>query len=144
MSELKSRIAQRILAATLKAAREAELQPVAVAVYDARGALKAFQAEDGTSLKRGEIAMGKAYGAIALGVPSRTVGQMAVERPHFIAAATHSIGGPLTPAPGGVLIRDKRGALLGAVGVSGDLSDKDEAAALAAIASVGLTGESGA
>lgn len=144
MSELKSRIAQRIVAATLKAAREAALQPVAVAVYDARGALKAFQAEDGTSLKRGEIAMGKAYGAIALGVPSRIIATMALERPHFIAAATHSLGGPLTPAPGGVLIRDKRGALVGAVGVSGDLSDKDEAAALAGIASVGLTGESGA
>ncbi len=143
MSELKSRIAQRIVAATLKAAREASLQPVAVAVYDARGALKAFQAEDGTSLKRGEIAMGKAYGAIALGVPSRTVGTMAVDRPHFIAAASHIVDGPLVPAPGGVLIRDRRGALLGAVGVSGDLSDKDEAAALAGIAAVSLTADAG-
>lgn len=143
MSELKSRIAQRIVAATLKAAREASLQPVAVAVYDARGALKAFQAEDGTSLKRGEIAMGKAYGAIALGVPSRTVGAMAQERPHFIAATSHIVDGPLVPAAGGVLIRDKRGALIGAVGVSGDLSDKDEAAALAGVAAVGLTGDAG-
>jgi uncharacterized protein GlcG (DUF336 family) len=144
MSELKSRIAQRIVAATLKAAREASLQPVAVAVYDARGALKAFQAEDGTSLKRGEIAMGKAYGAIALGVPSRTVGAMAQERPHFIAATSHIVDGPLVPAAGGVLIRDKRGALVGAVGVSGDLSDKDEAAALAGAAAVGLTADAGA
>ncbi len=144
MSELKSRIAQRIIAATLKAAREASLQPVAVAVYDARGALKAFQAEDGTSLKRGELAMGKAYGAIALGVPSRTLGAMAVERPHFIAATSHFVGGPLVPAPGGVLISDKRGNLIGAVGVSGDLSDKDEAAALSGIAAVGLTADAGA
>lgn len=144
MSELKSRIAQRIVAATLKAAREASLQPVAVAVYDARGALKAFQAEDGTSLKRGEIAMGKAYGAIALGVPSRMVGAMAMERPFFIAAASHVVDGPLIPAAGGVLIRDKRGTLIGAVGVSGDLSDKDEAAALEGVASVGLVGDAGA
>ncbi|MCC5976920.1 MAG: heme-binding protein [Salinarimonas sp.] len=144
MSELKLRIAQRIVAATLKAAREASLQPIAVAVYDARGALKAFQAEDGTSLKRGELAMGKAYGAIALGVPSRTFGAMAVERPHFIAAASHVVAGPLIPAAGGVLLRDKRGNLIGAVGVSGDLSDKDEAAALAGVAAAGLVADAGA
>ncbi|TVR06951.1 MAG: heme-binding protein [Salinarimonadaceae bacterium] len=144
MAQLKSRQAQRIVAATLKAAREASLKPVAVSVYDARGALVAFQAEDGTSLKRGEIAMGKAFGAIALGVTSRVIGAMAVERPHFIAAATHAIGGPLIPAPGGVFIRDAKGALLGAVGVSGDTSDNDEAVACAGVAAAGLVADKGA
>jgi len=71
-----------------------------VAVYDARGALKAFAAEDGTSLRRGEIAMGKAYEALALGVPSRAIGQMVGERPHFIAAVAHVVNGLLIPVQG--------------------------------------------
>ncbi|MCG6121139.1 MAG: heme-binding protein [Microvirga sp.] len=144
MPELKSRQSQRIVAATLKAARDASLKPVAVAVYDTRGALVAFQAEDGTSLKRGEIAMGKAFGAIAMGVTSRVLGAMAVERPHFIAATTHAVGGSLIPAPGGVFVRDKKGALLGAVGVSGDTSDNDEIAACAGIEATGLVADTGA
>lgn len=144
MAQLKSRQAQRIVAATLKAAREASLKPIAVAVYDPRGALMAFQAEDGTSLKRGEIAMGKAHGAIALGVTSRVLGAMAVERPHFIAAATHAVGGALIPAAGGVFIRDGKGALLGAVGVSGDTSDNDEIVACAGIEAAGLVADKGA
>jgi len=88
--------------------------------------------------------MGKAHGALALGVPSRTIGQMAGERPHFIAAVTHEVHGPLIPAPGGVLMRDGSGALLGAVGVSGDTSDNDETAAVSGVEAAGLTAETGA
>jgi uncharacterized protein GlcG (DUF336 family) len=143
VTDLKLETAQAIAIAALKAARERKFKPMAVAVYDARGALKAFAAEDGTSLHRGEIAMGKAYGALALGVPSRAVGQMAVERPHFIAAMSHVIGGPLVPAAGGVLIRDGSGSLLGAVGISGDHSDNDEAAATAGVEAAGLKAETG-
>ena len=143
MPDLKLEAAQTIVAAALKTARERNFKPMAVAVYDGRGALKAFAAEDGTSLRRAEIAMGKAYGALALGVPSRAIGQMASERPHFIAAVTHVVGGPLIPVPGGVLIRDG-GGLLGAIGISGDTSDNDEAAAVAGIEAAGLTAETGA
>jgi uncharacterized protein GlcG (DUF336 family) len=144
MPDLKLKAAQKIVAAALKEARERGFKPLAVAVYDARGALKAFGAEDLTSLKRGEIAMGKAYGALALGVPSRSIGKMAAERPHFVAAATHAVGGLLVPVPGGVLIRDGKGALVGAVGVSGDTSDNDEIAAVAGIEAAGLAAETGA
>ena len=143
MPDLKLRAAQKIVASALKTAREKELKPLAVAVYDARGALKAFQAEDGTSLKRAEVAMGKGHGALALGIGSRAVGKMATERPHFIAAVTHVVG-PLVPVPGGVLIRDRRGDLVGAVGISGDTSDNDEAAAVAGIEAAGLVAETGA
>lgn len=141
---LKLKAAQRILKASLEAARSRDMKPLAVAVIDARGALLAFAAEDGTSLKREAIARAKADGAVALGVPSRTIGKMAVERPHFIAAVTHAVGGSLAPVPGGVLIRDARGALLGAVGVSGDTSDNDEIAAVAGIEAAGLKAETGA
>ncbi len=144
MPDLALDAAQTILTVALRTARERGFKPLAVAVYDARGALKGYVAEDATSLKRGEIAMGKAYGALALGVPSRSLNKMALERPHFVAAATHAVGGLMVPVPGGVLIRDGAGALVGAVGVSGDTSDNDEVAAVAGIEAAGLTAETGA
>ena len=143
MSELTLQIAQTIAEATLKTAREKSLKPLSVVVYDARGAVKALLSEDGTSLKRAEIAMGKAYGALAMGVGSRALHKMATDRPYFVAAATHAVGGQLVPVPGGVLIKDGSGTVLGAVGISGDTSDNDEACATAGIAAAGLTADAG-
>ena len=100
-----------------------------MAVLDARGALRALAAEDGTELKRAEIAIGKAHGALAMGLGSRTLFKRSEKQPHFMAAVTHAVGGSLIPVPGGVLISDGEGTLLGAVGVSGDTSDNDEIAA---------------
>jgi uncharacterized protein GlcG (DUF336 family) len=134
--------AQKILDGALAYAVEHKLKPLAIAVLDARGALKAYAAQDGTSLKRGEIALGKANGALAMGMGSRALFKRAEQQPFFIAAATAAIGGSLVPVPGGVLI--KSGAdLLGVIGISGDTSDNDEAAALAGIAAAGLSGETG-
>lgn len=136
--------AQAILAATLADARKRAFKPLAVAVLDARGALRALAAEDGASLKRAEIAIGKASGALAMGLGSRTLGRLADERPHFVAAVTHAVGGQLIPVAGGVLVRDGSGMLLGAVGVSGDTSDNDEIAAVAGIQAAGCTADPGA
>jgi len=144
MTELTLESAQKIVTEALKAAREKSMKPLAVAVYDERGALRALAAEDGTSLKRAEIAMGKAYGALALGVGSRAIHKMATERPFFVAAATHAVGGSLIPVPGGVLIKDGQGAILGAVGVSGDTSDNDEIAAAKGIEAAGFVFDGGA
>ena len=144
MPELSLDTAQTILAAALKAGRDKSMKPLAVVVYDNRGALRALAAEDGTSLKRAQIAMGKAYGALALGVGSRAIHKMAVDRPYFVAAATHAVGGDLVPVPGGVLIKDAKGAVLGAVGISGDTSDNDEIAAAAGIEAAGLVFDAGA
>lgn len=144
MADITHAQARTLVETALATARERGFKPLAVAVYDARGALKAFVAEDGTSLKRGEIAMGKAYAAIALGVPSRTINAMALERPHFVGALSSVVGGSFVPVPGGVLVRDDAGALVGAVGISGDTSDNDEAAAVAGVAAAGLTAETGA
>ncbi len=135
--------AQSILAATLTYAAEQQLKPLAIAIIDARGAQKAFVAQDGTSLKRGEIALGKADGMIALGVGARTLLKMALERPHFIGAATHAFGGSLVPVLGGALIRDEAGNLLGAIGISGDTSENDEAAAEAGVRGAGLVPDLG-
>jgi uncharacterized protein GlcG (DUF336 family) len=141
---MKLEIAQKIVAAALASGRSHGFKPLGVAVLDARGALKAFAAEDGTSLRRAEIAIGKAHGALAMGLGSRTLAKMASERPYFLAAVTHAVGGSLIPVPGGVLVKDAAGALIGAVGVSGDTSDNDEVAALAGIEAAGLKGDTGA
>jgi uncharacterized protein GlcG (DUF336 family) len=136
--------AQTILAAALADARAKSMNPLAIAVLDGRGALRAFAAEDNTSLSRGEIATGKAHGAIALGIGSRTIGKMALDRPHFVAAVGQTIRGPLIPVAGGVLVRDAAGLIIGAVGVSGDTSDNDEIAAIAGITAAGLKSDPGA
>lgn len=144
MPDLTLDAARTIVAKALEEGRKLSLKPLAVVVYDARGALKALAAEDGTSLRRAEIAMGKANGALALGMGSRAVAKQAAERPAFVAAVTHVAGLPaLVPVPGGVLIRSGD-ALLGAVGISGDTSDNDELCALAGIAAAGLTADPGA
>jgi uncharacterized protein GlcG (DUF336 family) len=136
--------AQSLIGHALATARQANMKPLSIVVLDERGALKAMVSEDGTSLKRADIAHGKAYGAISLGVGSRALNKMALERPHFMAAATHAVGGSLIPVPGGVLMRDEKGTLLGAIGISGDTSDNDELAAVSAITSLGWQSETGA
>ena len=143
MTDLTLDQARTIVDAALRHARAQNFKPLVVAVLDARGAYKALAAEDGTSLKRAEIAHGKAHGALALGMGSRAIAKRAEQQAPFVAAVTHVAGGALVPVPGGVLVRDEGGALLGAVGISGDTSDNDEAAALAGIEAAGLVAETG-
>jgi uncharacterized protein GlcG (DUF336 family) len=134
--------ARKILDAALAYITEQKFKPMAVGVIDARGALVAYAAQDGTSLKRGDIALGKANGAIALGMGSRALMKRAETQGYFIDAATAAIGGSLIPVPGGVLIK-KAGAVVGAIGISGDTSDNDEAAALAGINAAGYDADPG-
>ncbi len=130
--------ARTIVGEALSAARAEGLKPLTVVVLDAGGHLVAAEREDGSSNKRFEIASGKAQGALALGMGSRSLMARAEQQPYFIAAATSAIGGSLIPVPGGVLVRDTAGSLVGAVGVSGDTSDNDEIAAVAGIEAAGL------
>jgi uncharacterized protein GlcG (DUF336 family) len=134
--------AQAIVEAALAYAVEHKLKPLAVVVLDSRGALKFFAAQDGTSLKRGEIALGKANGALGLGMGSRGLMARAESQGYFITAATAAIGGSLVPVPGGVLIKQE-GAIIGVVGISGDTSDNDEAAAKAGIEAAGFVADGG-
>ncbi|MGB3865340.1 MAG: heme-binding protein [Xanthobacteraceae bacterium] len=143
MTDLTLDVARRIVEAALATGLEKKINPLAVAVLDARGCLKAFVAQDGTSLKRGEIAHGKAYGALALGIGSRAIFKRAQEQAYFIGAVNALTQGALVPVPGGVLILDATGNLLGAVGISGDTSDNDEACAIAGIEAAGLTANPG-
>jgi len=132
--------ARTIVAGTRAAGVEHGLKPLTVVVLDAGGHVVAVEREDGASNQRFEVAYGKAHGALALGIGSRALMTRAEQQPSFIAAVTQSVGA-LVPVPGGVLVRDADGALLGAVGVTGDTSDNDEAAALAGIGSAELAGQ---
>jgi uncharacterized protein GlcG (DUF336 family) len=134
--------AQKILDTALAFAENHKFKPMAVGVLDARGALKAFAAQDGTSLKRAEIALGKANGALALGMGSRALMKRAESQGYFITAATAAIGGSLVPVPGGVLIKSES-TVIGAIGISGDTSDNDEAAAIAGILAAGFEADGG-
>ena len=136
--------AQTIVTQGLAKAREMKLKPMGIAVLDARGALKTYAAEDGTSLGRQYVAIGKASGSLGMGMGSRTLAKRGKEQPQFTIAVGEVMPGGLIPVPGGVLIKDASGELLGAVGVSGDISDKDEEVALAGIAAAGLVGDPGA
>ena len=141
---MKLDVAQKMVSAALTFARRKSMKPLSVVVLDARGALKAAASEDGTSLKRAEIAIGKAHGALAMGMGTRSLFTRVQQQPYFIAAVSHVVGGSLIPVPGGVLIQDAGGVLIGALGISGDTSDNDEAAAMAGIEAAGCKGDPGA
>lgn len=130
--------ARTVIEAARATGRDKGFKPLTVVVLDAGGHVVAAEREDGSSNKRFEIAFGKANGALALGMGSRSLMARAEQQAYFIAAASAAIGGSLVPVPGGVLVRDGGGALLGAVGVSGDTSDNDEIAAVAGIEAAGL------
>jgi len=142
MAELTLDVARKILDVALAKGVEKKLKPLAVTVLDSRGCLKISAAQDGTSLLRGEIAHGKAYGALALGMGSRALFQRAQEQAYFIGAVNALAQGRMVPVPGGVLIQDGS-VLLGAVGISGDTSDNDEACAIAGIEAAGLKANAG-
>jgi uncharacterized protein GlcG (DUF336 family) len=142
MTELALDVARKILDVALATGIEKKLKPLVVTVLDARGCVKVTAAQDGTSLMRAEIAHGKAYGALAMGMGSRALFQRAQEQAYFIDAANTLAQGRMVPVPGGVLIQDG-GKLLGAVGISGDTSDNDEACAIAGIEAAGLKANPG-
>jgi uncharacterized protein GlcG (DUF336 family) len=135
--------AKVIIETTLAQAATLNLKPLTVAVLDAGGHLKALERQDGTSTLRPEVAQGKARGAISLGIGSRAIFERAQQQPFFIQAINGLAGGSLVPVPGGVLIRDGEGQIIGAVGVTGDSSDNDEACAIAGIQAAGFTADPG-
>ena len=127
-----------IIEGALAEGRVLDLKPLSVVVLDTRAAMVAMMSEDGVSQMRARIAHGKANAAIALGMGTRALMNRAEQQAYFIQAVNGVAGGDMVPVPGGVLIQDQEGTLLGAVGISGDTSDNDEAAAIAGIEAAGL------
>ncbi len=135
--------ARTVVDHALQHAQEQTFPPMTVAVLDAAGNLVAFVREDRSSLLRERIARGKAHGALNMGVGSRALAARAESHPHFINALVALAEGNLVPVPGGVLVRDQAGDIIGAVGVSGHLSDADEACAVAGIEAASLRPDRG-
>ena len=133
--------ARQIVDASLAKGRELGLKPLSVVVLDTRGSLVAALSEDGCAQLRPKVAHGKANAAIGLGMGTRALMNRAEQQAYFVQAVNGVLGGDMVPVPGGVLIRTAEGELVGAIGISGDTSDNDEAAALAGIAAAGLTAQ---
>lgn len=136
--------ARTIISAAQAKGTELGLKPLTVTVLDAGGHLVAMERQDGSSILRPDIAFGKAYGALAVGTGTRWLDANAKTRAHFVDALNGVAGGRIVPVAGGVVIKSDDGAVLGAVGITGDTSDNDEAAALAGIEAAGLKGDTGA
>jgi uncharacterized protein GlcG (DUF336 family) len=118
-------------------AREMKIRPLCVAVLDEGGNLKALKRDDGASLLRPQIAIGKAWGAIGMGESSRSLADRLKDRPAFLGALSDMSGGKVVPVAGGVLIMDGN-AIIGAAGASGGTADEDEACVAAGIQAAGL------
>lgn len=143
MQKLTLAVANGIIEAALTRAHELKLSPICIVVLDEGGYLKAMQREDGASLIRPQIAYAKAWGAVSMGVSSRQLGKFAAERPQFMNALIGIAEGRMMPVPGGVLIRSLNQEILGSIGISGDLSERDEACAIFGITSLGLIADAG-
>jgi len=141
MARISLRRARTIIRKTLQQGREMELKPLSVVVLDEGGHVIAFEREDGASPGRFAIAHAKAHGSVMLGMPGSAQMARAEAQGYFMTAVNGVFDGKVLPVPGGVLVRDGQGAVIGAVGVTGDTSDNDAAAALAGIDGAGLTGE---
>jgi len=138
MSQLTLAQANQIISAALEASKQAGYQPMAVAVLDESGNLKAFAREDGASMFRFDIARAKAWGAVGMGVSSRVLGERAKGNPNFFVSLAATSDGRFLPQTGAVLIRNTAGQTIGAVGASGGSGDEDEAICMAGVQAVGF------
>ncbi len=143
MATLSLSVASRIADKALEKGRELNLAPLTVIVLDAGGHAKVLKREDGCSLLRPEIAMGKAWGVLGMGFGGRELARRAAKAPAFFGALSDMSAGRMVPVPGGVLIKAKSGDILGAVGISGDKSENDEACAVYGILSADLIADTG-
>lgn len=138
MTAINLEMARSIIDAALAKGRALDLKPLTVAVLDAGGHVKAVMREDGASNMRARMAEGKAYGCLALGLGGRAIHARAGQQPYFMQSMNALAGGYLVPVPGGVLVK-AGDTIIGAVGITGDSSENDEACAIAGIEAVGLT-----
>ncbi|MCU0815864.1 MAG: heme-binding protein [Cypionkella sp.] len=133
--------ARKIVSAALAKGREAGMKPLSIVVLDAGGHPIAFEREDGASPGRFKLAHGKANGCLMLGLPGSAIHARAETQAYFVQAMNGIYGGDFVPVKGGVLVRDAKGNVLGAVGVTGDTSDNDALAAVAGIEAAGFKAE---
>ena len=143
MNSISLESANMIAGKVLQKARELKFAPMTVVVLDAGGQMKVLQREDNSSLLRPDIAMGKAWGVLGMGLGGRELARRAEHNPMFFTALNAMSGGRVVPVAGGVLIKNRDGLVIGSVGISGDNSDNDEMCALHAIEAAGLIADTG-
>lgn len=141
MNHLTLAKANQIIQVAIKSARSLKLAPLTVVVLDEAGHLKAMQREDGATSLRQDIAIAKAWGAVNMGISSRALATVAEQRPDFMSALISISEGKVMPVVGGVLIKNQENTIIGAVGVSGDMSDQDELCAITGIEVAGFKAE---
>lgn len=141
MANIPLRKARALIRQCMLKGAEMELKPLSVIVLDDGGNILAFERADGAAPGRFQIAHGKAYGAVMLGMAGQAQMARAEAQAYFMQAVNGAFGGAVVPVPGGILVRNQRGQVVGAVGVTGDTSDNDAIVGLAGIEAVGLTGE---
>ena len=143
MQSLTLEAADLIANNSLEKGRALGFAPLTVVILDAGGHVKVIKREDGSSLLRSDIAMGKAWGVLGMGFGGREIARRAAKMPVFFSALSDLSGGRMVPVPGGVLIRSASGEIVGSIGISGDTSDNDETCAVYGIKSAGLTPDTG-
>jgi uncharacterized protein GlcG (DUF336 family) len=139
MTSITLKQAEEIIDGAIAEGRKHNFMPLTVAVLDAGGCLVSLKREDGSGILRPDIAIGKAWGALGMGVPSRVLRDRLADRPAFQSALSAASGGRFIAVPGGVLLRDQNEVIIGAVGISGDTSDKDELCAIVGARAAGVT-----
>ncbi|MDJ1017278.1 MAG: heme-binding protein [Paracoccaceae bacterium] len=139
MAEISLSRARTIIRGTFKKGREMGFAPLSVVVLDAGGNIKAFEREDGAAPGRFQVAHGKAHGAVMFGLPGSVLRERAEQQGYFINSLNGAYDGKMVPVPGGILVLDKQGRTIGAVGVTGDTSDNDAIAGVAGVEGAGLT-----
>ena len=137
MSSLTLQQANQIIAGALASSKDQKFAPMAVVVLDAAGHIKAAQREDGASMFRVDVALGKAWGSVAMGASSGQLAARAKDNPNFFVTLAATAKGKFLPQPGAVLVKNAAGEILGAVGASGGTGEQDEAICMAGVASVG-------
>ncbi|MEM9434478.1 MAG: heme-binding protein [Pseudomonadota bacterium] len=142
MAEISLRKARTIIRKTMEKGREMDMKPLSIVVLDAGGNVKAFEREDGAAPGRFPIAQGKAFGTIMLGIPGSAQLARAEQQGFFMSCVNGAYGGQVIPVPGGILVKSRKGEVIGAIGVTGDSSDNDALAGMAGIEAAGLIGES--
>lgn len=127
MSRITLQQANTIIEQAFAKAKEMKVKPLAVVVLDDSGNLISAQRQDNASMFRCDVALGKAWGAVAMGCSSRALALRGKENPNFMITLAATAQGKFLPQPGAVLIRDAAGNIVGAAGASGGTGDEDEA-----------------
>jgi len=141
MSKLTLKQANVIIEKALEKAREMKIKPLSVVVLDDAGNVRSAQREDGASMFRFDVALGKAWASVAMGVSSRALLKRAKDNPNFFITLAATAKGKFLPQTGGVLIKSDKGEILGAAGASGGTGEEDEAACVAGIEAAGLAAD---